>query len=167
MASERAEISLAKAMKLKNRLAGRLAKLDKDLETFNSVVAGADQPDIKGLYVERAKVVTRLIDLKVAINAANQPAQRTIVELGEAKSVIALLGRMSTKHGTMVEPYHGTAVQYVAQFRKVDVDQEVRRLEGEIDRLQDQLDGFNHKTTITIDAAILSEIERTAPASGA
>jgi hypothetical protein len=167
MASERTEISLAKALKLKNRLAGRLAKLDGDLENYNSVPAGSDQPDIKSIYAERSKMIAHLVELKVAINAANQPIQRTIFQLGELKSLVALLTKMSTKHGTIVESYHGAEIQYVAQFRKVDVDREVRRLEVEIDRIQDQLDTFNHNTLIGIDAALLSQIEATPPVAGA
>lgn len=39
-----AEITLAKALKVKNRLAGRLAKVQIDIQTYNSVpVAQADQ----------------------------------------------------------------------------------------------------------------------------
>jgi hypothetical protein len=167
MAGESTEITLAKALKLKNRLAGRLAKLDKDLEHYNSVPAGSDQPDIKGIYAERRKLVVHLVELKVAINTANQPIHRTIFELGELKSLVALLGRTSTKHGTMVEGYHGNEIQYVAQFRKGDVDREVRRLEVEIDRIQDQLDRFNYNTLIALDTVLLSQIEATPPGSGA
>ena len=39
-----AEITLAKALKVKNRLAGRLAKVQADIQAFNSVPEGqADQ----------------------------------------------------------------------------------------------------------------------------
>jgi hypothetical protein len=95
------EISLAKALKLKNRLAGRVAKLDADLAAYNSVLAGSDQPDIRRMYAERQRLVGQLIELKVAINAANQPAQRTIFLLGEQKSLVALLG-----HGGRGVPRH-------------------------------------------------------------
>jgi hypothetical protein len=161
--AERVEVTLARALKLKNRLAGRLAKLDNTFENYNSVPAGADRLDIKALYAERGQLVAQLIELKVAINAANQPVQRTIYELGELKSLVALLTRTSTKHGKVVEGYHGNEIEYVAQFRKADVDREVRRLEVRIDRLQEQLDAFNHRTTISLDAALLREIEATPP----
>src|SRR5258707_15203720 len=110
------EITLAKALKLKNRLAGRLAKIDTDLQAYNSVQVGSDQPDIRALYAERAILVARLIDLKVAIQAANVPMQRTICEMGEQKSLIALLAKLNTKHGSSVEGYAGTEVEWVAQF---------------------------------------------------
>jgi hypothetical protein len=92
--------------------------------------------------------------------------QRTIFELGEAKSLVALLSKTSTKHGKVVEGYQGTEVEYTAQFRKGDIDREVRRLEVVIDRLQEQLDAFNHRTLISIDAGLLREIEATPPPPG-
>jgi len=165
--AEQVEITLARALKLKNRLAGRLAKLDRDFENYNSLPAGTDRPDLKGLYAERNQLVAQLIELKVALNAANHPVQRTIFELGEAKSLVALLSKTSTKHGKVVEGYQGTEVDYVAQFRKGDIDREVRRLEVVIDRLQEQLDAFNYRTVIGIDAALLREIEATPPPAGA
>jgi hypothetical protein len=164
--AEQVEVTLARTLKLKNRLAGRLAKLDDDFENYNSVAAGTDRPDLKIVYAERNLLVARLIDLKIALNTANQPMQRVIFDLGEAKSLVALLSRTSTKHGKLVEGYHGIEVEYSAQFRKGDVDREVRRLEVHIDRLQEQLDAFNHRTTITLDAALLAEIEATPPTPG-
>jgi hypothetical protein len=165
--AERVESTLARALKLKNRLAGRLAKLDSDFENYNSLPAGTDRPDLKVLYAERNTLVARLIELKMALNAANQPMQRTIFELGDAKSLVALLTKTSTKHGKVVEGYHGTEIEYTAQYRKGDIDREVRRLEVVIDRLQEQLDTFNHRTLIGIDADLLREIEATPPSPGA
>src|SRR5262249_26594417 len=164
---EQVEITLARALKLKSRLAGRLAKLDNDFENYNSLPTGTDRPDLKALYPEREKLVARIIELKVALNALNQPMQRTIFALGEAKPLVALLTRTSTKHGTVVEGYHASEIEYTAQFRKGDIDREVRRLEVVIDRLQEQLDAFNHRTVIGIDADLLREIEATPPPPGA
>lgn len=164
--AERVEITLARTLKLKSRLAGRLAKLDSDFENYNSLPSGTDRPDIKALYAERQRIVERVVDLKVALNAANQPVQRTIFELGEAKSLIALLAKTTTKHGKIIEGYHGNEVDYLAVFRKGDVDREVRQLEIRVDRLQEQLDAFNHRTTIALDADLLAEIESTPPPAG-
>lgn len=164
--AEEATLTLAKALKLKNRLAGRLAKVDSDLENYNSVLAGSDQPDIRAIYEGRRALVAQLIELKVAINAANQPIQRTIFRLGELKSEIALLGKLSTKHGTVVEGYAGVQTQYVAHFRKADVDRRVRELEVEVDRLQEELDAFNYRTTISLDAGLLRSVEAVPPVSG-
>jgi len=98
-----------------------------------------------------------LVRLKTAINAANAPIQHLIYELAECKSLVALLGRVNTRHGAVVEGYAGTRVNHVAQLRQPDVDREVRRVEREIDRIQDELDGFNHRTLLAVDAALVAE----------
>jgi hypothetical protein len=54
----------------------------------------------------------------------------------------------------------------VAELRKADVDREIRRLEVEIDRLQEELDAFNHRTTVAIDAELLRAIEAVPPIPG-
>jgi hypothetical protein len=152
MAQEYIEISLAKALKLKNRLAGRLAKLDTDLKTYNSVHEGAEKLDVPGLYEARRALVAHLVDLKLAVSRANEPVQRSIFELAERKALIALLSGLNTRNGTVTEGYPATPATYVAHLRKADVDREVQRLEAEIDKLQDQLDAFNHQTLIRVDA---------------
>jgi hypothetical protein len=43
-----AEITLAKALKVKNRLAGRLAKAQADIQVYNSVPGGAAQAEAGG-----------------------------------------------------------------------------------------------------------------------
>jgi hypothetical protein len=152
-------INLARALKLKNRLAGRVNKFDQDIKTYNSSQEGAERPDVKALYARRAEVVRQLIDLKTALNAANQSVQRTIYELAECKALIALLAGLNTRHGKVIEGYPGTEIHYVAQLRKEEVDREVHRLERETDRLQELLDDFNHRTTITVAAALLEDGE--------
>jgi hypothetical protein len=150
-------INLAKALKVKNRLAGRVAKLTQDVQTYNCTQEGADRLDVPALYEERQAVVARLTDLKLAVSTANAPVQRTIYELAELKALVALLNGLNTQHGQVVEGYPvAGAVTYVAQLRKADVDREVRRCEAEIDRLQDRLDAFNQATTVSVDEATLA-----------
>ena len=165
--AETATLTLAKALKLKNRMAGRIARLDEDLKNYNSVLAGSDRPDVARIYEERRALVAMLVELKTAINAANHSVQRVIYELGEFKSLTAILSGLNVKHGTVVEGYSGTQAQYVAGFKKWDVDRMVRQLETEIDRRQDQLDEFNHRTIISLDAAMIAAIEAVPPNSGA
>jgi predicted nucleic acid-binding Zn-ribbon protein len=148
-------INLAKALKLKNRLAGRISKLDADIQAYNSVAEGKERLDVPALIEERGTLVRRMVDLKVAIGEANRPIQRAIFELAELKGQIELLSKLNTQHGPVVEGFSGTVVTYTAQLRKGTVDREVRRLEAEIDRIQDRLDAFNHEATIAVDPALL------------
>src|SRR5271163_2421896 len=99
------EITLAKALKLKNRLAGLMTKLNQDIATYNSVQEGAEQLDVRALYEARKTVVRHLVALKVAITQANAPVQPVIYALAELKALIALLNGLNPKHGKFIEGY--------------------------------------------------------------
>src|SRR6266852_748501 len=80
------EITLGKALKMKNRLVGRLAKVQIDIQVFNSVPEGqAGQVNVPVLMQTRAALVEAVVTLKTAINEANRQAQRDIYELAEKK----------------------------------------------------------------------------------
>ena len=147
-------VTLAKALKLKNRLAGRVTKLTQDVQNYNSVQDGAEAVDVRARFAERAAVVGQLAELKAAISRANLPIQKAIFELAERKAEVALLAALNTKHGVYKEGYPtGGDVTYLAQLRKADVDELVGKLEAETDRIQDRLDTFNHTTVIEVDRA--------------
>ena len=152
----RVEVSLAKALKIKNRVAGRIAQLSQDIKTYNSRQEGAEVIDVQRRYVERAELVARLVDLKTTINQANQPVQGVIYTLAERKALLSLLNEINTQHGA-VSQYHQVPVNFVAQIRKEQVDQERLRLEREVDSLQEELDRFNQLTTVLVDPDLLSE----------
>src|SRR5215212_3392808 len=87
-----AQITLAKALKVKNRLAGRLAKVQADIQAFNSVPAGqADQVNVPALMRAREELVEALVGLKTAISDANREVQRDIYDLAEKKATAQFL----------------------------------------------------------------------------
>ena len=150
-------ITLAKALKLKNRLAGKVAKLTGTVQTYNSTQQTGEQIDVRAKFAERADLVGRLTELKHAIARANAPIQRDIFDLAELKAEVALLAALNTKHGTFLEGYPAAGqVAYVAQFRKADVDAMTDALEARIDALQDKLDTFNAQTLVAVDAATVA-----------
>jgi hypothetical protein len=151
------EITLAKALKLKNRLAGRLAKIQEDIHTYNSVPEGqADQVNVPARMKTREELVGALVGLKTAINEANREVQRDIYDLAEKKATAQFLAGVYTRHGPQPPVYPSTTeVSYVAALKKADVDVLVARLEKEIDQLQDRLDQFNHVHKIEVDGRIL------------
>jgi hypothetical protein len=152
-----AEITLAKALKVKNRLAGRLAKVQADIQAYNSVPEGqADQVNVPALVQTRGELVDALVGLKTAINEANREAQRDIYDLAEKKATAQFLAGLCTRHGPQPAVYPSTTeVNYVAALKKADVDGLVLRLEKEIDQLQDRLDQFNHDRHIEVEGHIL------------
>jgi hypothetical protein len=152
-----AEITLAKALKVKNRLTGRLAKVQADIQAYNSVPAGqADQVNVPALMKTREELVGALVGLKTAINDANREAQRDIYDLAEKKATAQFLAGVNTRHGPQPAVYPNTTeVSYVAALKKADVDALVARLEMEIDQLQDKLDQFNHVRKVEVEGRTL------------
>ena len=152
-----AEITLAKALKVKNRLTGRLSKIQGDIQTYNSVPEGqAGQVDVPALVKVRDRLVAALVALKTAINEANRETQRDIYDLAEKKATVQFLAGISTRHGPQPAVYPSTTeVNYVAALKKADVDGMVAGLEKDIDQLQDRLDQFNHVRKIEVDGRIL------------
>jgi hypothetical protein len=152
-----AEITLAKALKVKNRLAGRLAKVQADIQAYNSIPEGqAGQVNVPAFMKAREELVGALVSLKTAINDANREVQRDIYELAEKKGTAQFVGGVNTRHGPQPAVYPNTTeVSYVAALKKADVDALVVRLEKEIDQLQDKLDQFNHVHKIEVDGRIL------------
>jgi len=152
-----AEVTLAKALKMKNRLAGRLAKVQADVLAYNSVPEGqARQVDVPALLRTREELVGALVDLKTAINEANREAQRDIYDLAEKKGAVQFLAAVNTRDGRQPAVYPNTTeVGYVAALKKADVDARVARLEKEIDQLQDRLDQFNHDHRVAVDGRTL------------
>jgi hypothetical protein len=152
-----AEITLAKALKVKNRLAGRLAKVQADLQAYNSVPEGqVDQVNVPALMQTREELVGALVGLKTAINEANREVQRDIYDLAEKRATAQFLAGVNTRHGPQPAVYPNTTeVSYVAALKKAEVDGLVAGLEKEIDQLQDRLDQFNHAHRIEVDGRTL------------
>ena len=152
-----AEITLAKGLKVKNRLAGRLARVQADIQAYNSAPEGqAGQVNVPALMQTREELVSALVGLKTAINDANREAQRDIYDLAEKKATAQFLAGVNTRHGPQPPVYPSTTeVNYVAALKKADVDGLVAGLEKEIDQLQDKLDQFNHDHRIEVDGRTL------------
>src|SRR5258708_3092722 len=103
MATETTQINLSRALKLKNRVVHRPAQPDTLVTTYNSTVEDNQDYDVRELYKDRMVLASALVQLKVAINAANQPVQYLIFELAECKSLVAMLNKVNTRHGSTVE----------------------------------------------------------------
>lgn len=153
-------VSLSKALSIKNRLAGRLSQARSSIETYNSVLAGQKEGlvqatvDVRAEYARYRKLQDGLIAVKAAIQRANLPICEDILQLGELKCVIQLLSGLNTRHGT--EPgFNGVEFRYVAEIKKPEALESVRKLEAEVDAIQDKINQFNASTRIEIPGWIL------------
>ena len=149
------ELTLSKALKLKNRLVKKLNKVDADLARVNvELKENPHEVDATGLMKLRHRVVEDLVALKMSINEGNRDIQEAIYQMAECRGEIAMLNRLDTRHGVVMNNSHfGAAsekMECVAQIRKADVDTAVESIEGILDGLQDRVDEHNATTKITV-----------------
>lgn len=147
-------VSIARALKEKNRVAGRLAKAREQVGKENS----SDKKVPRGIDVAETFALAkslrdRLIAIKSAIAIANQPIVAKIIELDEVKSEIGFLNDLNVKEGLFVETNFGvkTETEIDAVIHKAQVLAEVEALQARADRLQDELDEFNATTKVEIE----------------
>lgn len=145
-------ISVAKALKLKNRLAGRLNEVQETIQTYNSTLAEQHNKDVDvpALVKDRNEIEECLVRLKATLLAANNPIHESIVRQGELKSRIEWLKSLPTMDGVQRHGYQNTEIKYLAFMKKKDVDEQVRLAQRDIDAIQDKLDEFNHSTKLEI-----------------
>lgn len=148
------QVSLAKALKIKSRLAGRLSKVTADIVTNNSIlVENKDQAWRVGIEKSmntKCKIVDALIELKTALYKGNLGIQESLFILGEKKSEIDFYNMLPTREGKERHSYQNTEVSWDCVITKEQVDERVKVLEAEIDSLQDVIDSYNHTTKITL-----------------
>jgi hypothetical protein len=154
-------VSLAKALSVKNRLAGRLSQARTHIETYNSIPAGQRNAggestvDVRAEYERLLSLQEALVAVKAAIQRGNSPVYEDVLRLGEKKALVQMLSGLNTRHGTDVSGFNSVEVQYSATILKPEVLEMVRRLEAELDRLQDKLNQFNATTTVELPHAVL------------
>jgi len=148
-------MKIAKALKLKNQLAGEVAQL-KDLLTKQNSRSTKQKFDYDNLDVLtrlRAKLA-ELVKVKAAIAVANAEIYDKVFRLAELKGLVTTLTALDTKAGVFHEGRGFTEasyeVEYVAQISKVDADKLVAELNAEIQSLQDALDEFNFTRSVNL-----------------
>lgn len=147
------KVTLARALKIKNRQVRKVAELQRRIQESNSFVSGSEPEfDAKALYAELKEQVSLVAHVKAAINEANTPIQADIYRMAELKGLVQFLRMLSTQRGKVVMGYMSSEpVDYEAQITGQETSEEIERLESEIDHIQDRLDQFNASTQIEID----------------
>ena len=147
-------VTIARALKEKNRVAGRLAKARKLVGAENSNEKKIPRRvDVAAVREEARTLAERLVAIKSAIAVANVPVVGKIVELAEAKSAISWLNGLNVREGVFEETSFGEKVvkEYEAIIGKDVVLKQVEALQQRADDLQDALDEFNASTKVEIE----------------
>jgi len=143
-------MTLAKALKQKNRLTQKISRLQQEIQRENSVRADdVRKIKVEDLLEELEVRVKELIKLKIAIFVASTPMRENILKLSEIKSHIVFLQGINTTEGK-VSNYGEDAVEYTVVYDKLFIREQVELCEQGIDEIQEELDKFNHTTEIDV-----------------
>lgn len=150
------KMTLAKALKHKNRVAKKIGRVSSDIQNNNSILTANDpEVDVRALDTMRHELVQHLVALKTAIHRATDPVRDKVFMMAELRGSIQFYQSLNTQHGKSASTrYFGGGDEFVehkATMRKEHVDRIVADLEAQIDDIQDKLDEFNASTKIEID----------------
>lgn len=142
------QMTVAKALKTKNRLVKKINTLTNRIYEYNSIPDGNRRPyDMEQLLNEIGELRKKLVDLKAKVHRANEPVFEKIFRLSELKSYITSLNSVDTTTG--VDTGWGSSeVTHVAQIGPAELNVLIDGVQAQIDDLQDELDEWNAKTQI-------------------
>ncbi len=145
-------MKLAKALKLKNKLASEIGKLKERINANNSYVEGAKQYyDVTKLLLELFEKIEKLIGLKLAINKANQPIQQNIFELSETKALVSFFEKLNVQEGEVnVSGYGGSPImkQKLTYVNESQKETYIETYKKKIEELQEEMDTYNYTAEI-------------------
>lgn len=150
------KVKIRKALQIKNRLTGEIARLNSQIQTSNQYIE--DQPKVFNaatLLGSRQTLVSRLIAIKTAISIANVAIYEKIAKLAELKDEITLLRSLRTNESVDTKVVYGTSnvtkeVKTKVDINAIEVETFVSEKEKAIEALQDEIDYFNNVTEIEI-----------------
>ena len=142
-------MTVKQALKVKNRLVKEINEKFEILKKYNSI----DQDNTRrysmiNILSEIGSLTEELVVLKAKIHKANLPVYDKIFKLSELKSHITLIQNIPTEEGKTVQSYGSVVTYKNSELSVIDVETVVKRLQTEIDKLQDELDIHNLTTEI-------------------
>ena len=153
-------ITLAKALKEKNRIAGEINQLNAKIQRENSrLETSKSTVNVSDLITERANLAQTLIGLKTEITTANVGIYNALARMEEAKAEMQLIQLLNTNEmdEQSVQRDHATG-QYVnvvvkrtAHINEERKDAILKALRKQIAALQDEVDNYNAITKISVD----------------
>lgn len=145
-------MTLTKALKVKNRLAGKLADLQNRANKFNvtdSLQEKYRTTDMVKLWQDIESTRDKLIEIKGKISEATAPISAKLQEMTEYKSYLKFLTLLTISEGQTTEPYgYNSSVPFQPSVIKSYIDEasrskQVSEFQEKIESLQDDIDIFN------------------------
>jgi hypothetical protein len=144
-------MTIKQALKQKNKLVKSIQDEFNKITKYNSVDESNTRPYSTQESLDRViELENELIDLKTSIHRANIGVYNKIFRLSELKSLAKQIsqidcneGKVSDRYGRNTEPSIKTA-----EITVVKRDEIVKKIETEIEQLQEELDSHNSTTSI-------------------
>jgi hypothetical protein len=160
-----AKITLAKALKTKNRIASRIAQVKKQMMYHNVYLVDKTHPDIeiniqvdvRALKTELETLTKNLICVKAAISKGNVESATKIFELSEAKGLLSWYEHLDCSEGRLADSYLRTVNPGEIQRAQIGMSEKneiIKELIAKIEKTQDELDEFNASHRVDIDDSI-------------
>lgn len=143
-------MNISQALKEKNKKAQNLAKLIAKCTGNNVAEDGVAKDYSSKKVLEEAQVeLTALVDLKTKIHAASAPVRSKIFRLSELKGLSKALTYMNTSESVVRNRTTGDIVSTnKPEITTKEHEIIIKAIGDEIDAIQEQLDAFNHTTSI-------------------
>ena len=152
------KITLAQALKEKNRLAGEIARAWTFIQTENSKREDIRRVvDVEETYKKIKLYTEKLIELKAKIGVANAGNLERIYRMEEYKSALARLERIGSDETSVFQKL--TESTYKEYKRKVvftasQILEMREQIQMECNRLQDEMDAFNATAKIEFESPL-------------
>ncbi len=153
-----AQITLAQALKEKNRLAGEIRRLWGLFQHENSCQENHTRSiDVEKTLQTIEHYTAKLVELKTKIGTANAGNLKNMYQLEEAKNRMAKLNETNTNDDDDREYTRDTYhyVKRTAIFNESRLLEMKRRLQIECNALQDKLDAYNALHKIEFDTPLV------------
>ena len=148
-------MTLAKALKVKNRLIGQLNSLREQATAHNNGRSDLTTSiNIQDVWTELEEVKSRLIDLKGKVAVATAPISPKLVQMAELKSELKFIEEISVHEGTLDIGYGATTpkvVTWLPYLTEVAKAKKMKELKEQIASTQDEVDEFNAATKINFE----------------
>jgi hypothetical protein len=160
-----AKVTLAKALKIKNRIASRITTARKQVCGHNAFIVNKDIPvdeiklqvNVKETIKEMNKLTDALVSVKSEITKSNNKVAHLIYEMSEIKGLINFYKELDCSEQLT---YHSMFGKQNDDVKRVQIsiserDAIVMSLTKSVEKIQDELDEYNATSYINIHDQIL------------
>lgn len=138
-------LTIAQALKEKNKKLEQVNKLWKRLESNNSIVEGnVREFNPEELLAQLHQETAAFVELKTRIHNSCIDVRDKIFRMSELKNFVKRLKAVNTNKGLVRTRFESIAIKYEAFYSDGAIEKIIEKVELEIETTQEFLDHFNH-----------------------